>query len=173
MITTEQAIELVKPILERFKIEDVALQHSILSLSITDHVAADQLMQRARTDAFQYRVAAAWIEYQLQHGNPLPPGAVALVSDVLTEQLKPPKQKGQHKVENIGRNVRICAAVQTLIDEGLKATRNDEVNGEVEAISACDVVADVLWPGLNKYQIVKTVWANRGHHTIKPAFEPD
>ena len=172
MITTEQAIELVKPILEPFEIEDMALQHTILALSITGPVAADRLMQRARTDAFQYRVAAAWIEYQLQHGNRLPPGAVALVSDVLNG-LKPTKQKGRHTAKNIGRNVRICAAVQTLIDKGLKATRNDEVKGDVEAISACDVVADVHWPGLKKYQAVKTVWANRGHHAITPAFEPD
>jgi len=168
VITTEQAIELVKPILAPFPIEDVALQHTILSLSITGPEAADRLMQRARTDAFQYRVAAAWIEYQLQHGNPLPPGAVALVSDVLTGW-KPPKQKGRHKAVNIGRNVRICAAVESLIDAGLNPTRNDES----EAVSACDVVADVLSPGLHKYQAVKTVWANRGHHTIKPAFEPD
>lgn len=169
MITTEQAIELVKPILESYEIKDMALQHSILALSITDSVAADRLMQRARTDAFQYRVAASWIEYQLQHGNPLPPGAVSLVSDVLTRQLDPPKQKGQHKAVNIGRNVRICAAVQSLIDAGLNPTRNDEGG----AVSACDVVADVLWPGQAKYQAVKTVWANRGHHAITPAFEPD
>lgn len=147
----------------------MALQHSILALSITGPVAADRLMQRARTNAFQYRVAAAWIEYQLQCGNPLPPGAVTLVSDVLTGQLKPPKQKGQHKAVNIGRNVRICAAVQSLIDAGLKPTRNDEGG----AVSACDVVADVLWPELNKYQVVKTVWADRGHHALTPAFEPD
>lgn len=168
MITTEQAIELVKPILEPYKTEDMALQHTILALSITGPVAADRLMQRARKDAFQYQVAAAWIEYQLQHGNPLPPGAVTLVSDVLNG-LKPPKQKGRHTAENIGRNVRICAAVQSLIDAGLNPTRNDAGG----AVSACDVVADVLWPGLDRYQAVKTVWANRGHHTIKPAFEPD
>jgi hypothetical protein len=125
-------------------------------------------MQRARTDAFQYRVAAGWIEYQLQHGNPLPPGAVALVSDVLTGWI-PPKQKGQPKVKNVGRNVRICAAVETLIDAGLNPTKNDES----EAVSACDVVAYVLWPGLDKYQVVKSVWSNRGRHTIKPAFESD
>lgn len=169
MITTEQAIELVKPILQLYEIEDLALQHSILALSITDNVAADRLMQRARTDAFQYKVAVGWIEYQLQHGNPLPPGAIALVSDVMNERLPPPKQKGQHKAVNIGRNVRICAAVQTLIDAGLKPTRNDE-SGEV---SACDVVADVLWPGLDKYQVVKTVWADRGSHALRPAFEPN
>ena len=168
MITTEQAIELVKPILEPFEIEDKALQHTILALSITGPVAADRLMQRARTDAFQYQVAAGWIEYQLQHGNPLPPGAVALVSDVLAGW-NPPKQKGRHTVENIGRNFRICAAVQSLIDAGLNPTRNDES----EAVSACDVVADVLGPGLHKYQAVKTVWANRGSHNITPAFEAD
>jgi len=168
VITTEQAIELVTPILEPFEIVDMALQHSILALSIINSAAADRLMRRARTDAFQYGVAVAWIVYQLQHGNALPPGAVALVSDVLTG-LKPPKQKGQHKAKNIGRNVRICAAVQSLIDAGLNPTRNDEGG----AVSACDVVANVLWPGLHKYQVVKTVWADRGHHTMTPAFEPD
>jgi len=162
-------MELVKPILEPHEIEDMALQRIILSLSIFGPEAADRLMQRARTDKFQYEVAVDWIERQLQQGNPLPPGAIALVSDVMSRRLKPPEQRGQHTAVNIGRNVRICAAIKTLIDAGLSPTRND-ASGPV---SACDVVAEVLSPGQSKYQSVKSVWLKKGGHSITPAFKPD
>lgn len=165
----EEAIDLIRPILQDYRMDD-ELQRLVLFHALAGSLEADAAdyrkaalshwVQRARKDHYVYEVLIEVALAAISRGHPLTGPVFTFVCDVMRGKQKRPRQRGdKHKADNALRDHRICVAIWALERAGRQPSRNV---ASPHKNSACDLVAEVLWPGQKgKFSAVETVWGKR------------
>jgi hypothetical protein len=165
----KKAIDLIRPILKDYGMDD-ELQRLILYHNLAGYLEADAAdykksallhwVQRARKDPYVYEVLIEVTLTAISHNRPLKGPVLTFVRDVMRGKQQRPRQRGdRHKSDNALRDHRICAAIWTLKSAGWRPVSRSATSSHRN--SACDVVAEVLWPGQDKFSAVQSVWRNR------------
>lgn len=165
----DEAIGLISPILQDFEV-DGELQRLVLFHALTGSLEADAAdyreaalshwVQQARKDPYVYEVLVEVALAAISRGHPLTDPVLAFVCDVMRGKLPRPRQRGdKHEADNALRNHRICAAIWALKSAEWRPVERNAATSHRN--SACDLVAEVLWPGQDKFSAVQTVWSKR------------
>jgi len=102
----------------------------------------DQAVEGAAVNYLCFTALCRGIATALETNTPLPPKIAEWHLRYLRGEVHPPK-RGRGQPAKDARSLKIFHAVQYLVQQGMKPTRNDESKHDIRQ-SACDAVAEAL-----------------------------
>ena len=126
-----------------------------------------ELIERAKTSRLDFRTVQAALAFLLESNKPIPTELIDWALQVAAGNIKPPRARpGRNADTNVVRDELIAKTLETLVDCGLTASRNDAS----EPQSACDAISKALSAhGFTlSHTAIQKIWLSDRNQKLSP-----